>query len=134
VPTLVNAALSGGRIALSSGGQRRDFTYVEDVAEGLLRLGASDAAPGTVVNLATGHVRSVREFVAEAARVLGLSERQLAFGASAPRPDEIRHDAVSVERLVQVTGWRPSTSVTEGLRRTLEHVRRAEPAKSLVAD
>jgi nucleoside-diphosphate-sugar epimerase len=103
---------------MSAGLQRRDFTYVEDVAEGLLRLGRSSAAvPGEIVNLATGQLTSVREFAAEAARVLGIPSDRLAFGALATRAEEMQHDPVSVTRLRQLLGWVPSMPIAEGVRR-----------------
>ena len=48
LPSLVRAAAagSGDVLDLTAGDQRRDFTYVEDVAEGLLRLGLSGAPRG----------------------------------------------------------------------------------------
>jgi nucleoside-diphosphate-sugar epimerase len=118
LPTLIDSRTHNERIPMSAGLQRRDFTYVEDVAEGLLRLGRSSAAvPGEIVNLATGQLTSVREFAAEAARVLGIPSDRLAFGALATRAEEMQHDPVSVTRLRQLLGWVPSMPIAEGVRR-----------------
>ena len=118
LPTLIGSRAHSERIPMSAGLQRRDFTYVEDVAEGLLRLGCSSATvPGEIVNLATGQLTSVREFASEAARVLGIPPDRLAFGALATRAEEMQHDPVSVSRLRQLLGWVPSTPIAEGVRR-----------------
>ena len=120
LPTLMQAARHNEPIPLSAGLQRRDFTYVEDVAEGLLRLGAGGgAAPGEVVNLATGRLTAVREFATDAARVLGIAPDRLAFGALPTRAEEMQHDPVSVERLRELLGWVPSTSIADGVREAL---------------
>jgi nucleoside-diphosphate-sugar epimerase len=119
LPTLRAAARDGTTVRLTSGTQRRDFTYVEDAAEGLLRVGASDAEPGAVINVATGQLTTIRDFVLRAARVLHLPDGQLAFGALPPRPEEMRHDPVNISRLRELTGWSPTTSIEEGVRRTL---------------
>jgi nucleoside-diphosphate-sugar epimerase len=37
-PALIDTARTGKALSLTSGSQKRDFTYVEDVAEGLLRF------------------------------------------------------------------------------------------------
>src|SRR5205085_11129237 len=63
LPTLCTAAATQEPIELSDGRQRRDFTYIEDVVEGLLRLGVAAPNPGSVVNMATGRLTSVRSFV-----------------------------------------------------------------------
>lgn len=125
LPSLLAAADTGSPIRLTGGRQRRDFTYVEDAAEGLVRLAASDASPGQVVNLATGRLAEVRSFALEAAGVLGLEESQLRFGAIPTRDEEMDHEPVSVERLRRLTGWLPSTTIAEGVRRTLDHARAA---------
>ncbi|MCS6954395.1 MAG: NAD-dependent epimerase/dehydratase family protein, partial [Bryobacteraceae bacterium] len=72
LPSLLAAAQSGDAVSLTAGFQKRDFTYVEDVAEGLLRLGATEAQPGDLVNVVTGRLTSVREFAQVAAEVLGI--------------------------------------------------------------
>lgn len=119
LPSLIAAAHDGTTLRLTSGEQRRDFTYVDDAAEGLLRLGVSDADPGAVVNVATGELTAIRDFVLRAARVLHLRDDQLAFGALPTRPEEMSHDPVNITRLRQLTGWIPATSIEEGVRRAL---------------
>jgi nucleoside-diphosphate-sugar epimerase len=124
LPSLQAAAASGGAVALTAGRQRRDFTYVEDVAEGLLRLAVSGVRPGEVVHLATGRLTSVREFAESAASVLGIDRQSLRFGALPDLPEEMWQDDVDVERLRALTGWAPETSISDGIRRAreFEHV------------
>jgi nucleoside-diphosphate-sugar epimerase len=120
LPTLRRAAIEGTPVQLSAGVQRRDFCYVEDVADGLLRLGASSVTPGEVVNLATGRLTSVREFAETAARVLDLPPARLHFGTEPVRPDEMRITGVSVERLKSRTGWTPPVDLERALVKAAE--------------
>lgn len=127
LPSLLAAAKSEGSVPLSEGLQRRDFTYVEDVAEGLLRLAlapASVCADPQAVNLATGTLASVREFAMFAARGLGFSPDRLAFGALPTRPEEMFHTDVHIERLRHATGgWTPRTTIPQGVERTVAFLR-----------
>jgi nucleoside-diphosphate-sugar epimerase len=120
LPSLIETARTRVRLPLSAGDQRRDFTYVEDVAEGLLRLGVTPAVAGAVVNVATGRLTSVREFVETAARVLPIDRTALAFGELPIRTEEMWHGDVDVSRLRELTSWVPSTSIAEGIRRSWE--------------
>jgi nucleoside-diphosphate-sugar epimerase len=126
LPSLIEAARTRASLPLSAGLQRRDFTYVEDVAEGLLRLGVSAAAPGTVVNLATGRLTSVRAFAEAATEVLPLDRGALNFGALPTRAEEMWHDEVDVTCLRRLTAWAPPTTIADGIRRSWEwgHVQR----------
>jgi nucleoside-diphosphate-sugar epimerase len=103
---------------MTNGLQQRDFTYVGDVADGLVRAAVQPRIPWPIVNLATGRLHSVREFVAEAERALGLVPGRFQFGALPTRPDEMAHAAVTVERARQWLGWVPSTSIADGVRAT----------------
>jgi nucleoside-diphosphate-sugar epimerase len=126
LPSLLEAARTQGGVPLTAGAQRRDFTYVEDVAAGILRLGLSrPRAPegAAVVNLASGTLCSVREFVALAAVELGIAAERLRFGALPTRPEEMEHDAVSIARLRSLLEWSPGTSIPEGVRRTRDRSR-----------
>jgi len=113
-------------IALSQGLQKRDFTYVEDVAEGLLRLAAVPDVYGDVVNLATGRLTSVREFVEVVADEWGIDRKRLSFGALPTRTEEMDHDPVSIDRMVELIGWSPRTTIREGAARCAQF---AESAK-----
>ena len=118
LPSLLEATRTAAVVPLSEGQQRRDFTYIEDVADGLLRLGLCRTAAGSALNLATGKLHTVRDFVQIAARVLRIPERQLGFGALPPRAEEMAHEAVAVDRLRRALGWVPDTAVEEGVART----------------
>lgn len=125
LPQLIRAASAVGDVHLTSGAQRRDFTYVEDAAEGLLRLGLVREQPaGAVVNLATGHLTRVKDVIETAAAQLGIDLERLRFGSLPTRQDEMTGlTGVSVWRLRSLTGWCPETTVEEGIKRTLRRQR-----------
>lgn len=126
LPALLAAAKSGGGADLTAGLQRRDFVYVADVAEALLRLGLAGVPRSAVVNVATGMLVAVRDFVLEAAAVLGIDRPSLRFGAVANMREEMEHEPVNTDRLAAIVGWRPRTTPAEGLLATREFLARAE--------
>jgi nucleoside-diphosphate-sugar epimerase len=99
---------------------KRDFNYIEDVAEGLLRLGLCTPEPGQIVNLATGKLTSIRHFVEIAAEVLNIEPDKLKFGAIPTRKEEMNHSEVALARARQLIGWIPTTGILKGIRRTLK--------------
>ncbi|HYC79130.1 MAG TPA: NAD-dependent epimerase/dehydratase family protein [Planctomycetota bacterium] len=115
LPTLWARRSDDGEIPLTAGLQKRDFAYAEDVAEALLRLAAVPGAAvaagappfdGGVVNLATGRLTAVRDFVTLAARAFGVDPARLAFGRLPSRPDDTRHPPTPIDRLRAALGGR----------------------------
>jgi UDP-glucose 4-epimerase len=130
LPALLAAAQTGATLRLTAGQQRRDFTYVEDVSEGLLRAGCVEGPAPAILNLATGTLTSVREFVECAAEQLGLRAGQLQFGALPYRADEPQQGAADTQRMERLLAWRPACSIREGLRRTMAFPARLSGARA----
>jgi nucleoside-diphosphate-sugar epimerase len=128
LPSLLRAAQTGEALPMTGGKQQRDFTYVEEVAEGLLRLGLQRAPVGTV-NLATGRLVSIREFAETAAELLGLREGQLQLGALPYRGDETQQGPADVTRLKKLLFWKPALTVREGIQKTIEFERAHPPSQ-----
>ncbi len=124
LPSLLKAATDGQPLQLTAGEQKRDFTYVEDVAEGLLRLAACKSQAGEIVNLATGRLTAVRGFIETAASILNIPENKLQFGAIPTRAEEMQHDPVTVDRLRGLIDWTPPTDIAEGIQQTVKQARR----------
>lgn len=123
LPSLLQGAVSDGLIPLTAGTQQRDFTYVADVAEGLLRLGLLPEPTYSIVNLATGKLHQVKDFVMEAARVLHIDPNRLGFGLLPSRPDDMRHSEVHTTRLHQLLGWGPQSDLAGGIGATADFLR-----------
>jgi nucleoside-diphosphate-sugar epimerase len=126
VPTLLAARATSGRIPLSDGAQRRDFVYVEDVARALdpaTVRGGRYPFDAPCLNLASGALTPVRDFVLALADELGIARERLGFGDLPPLPEEMHHPPVPVERLRAALGWSPSPDVHAAVRRMTAHLR-----------
>jgi UDP-glucose 4-epimerase len=132
VPTLLAARTGAERIPLSSGHQRRDFVYVEDVARALADLSECEGAvlcsgrypfDAPCLNLASGVLTPVREFVFAFADVFGIARARLGFGDLPPLLEEMHHPPVPIERLKDALGWSPSADPRPGLQRMAERLR-----------
>ena len=72
------------------------------------------------INLATGALTSVREFVETAASALDLPAERLRFGEVAAGRFDVPQGPPSVARCRELLGWVPTTSIREGVRRTAD--------------
>jgi len=100
------------------GEQTRDFVYVDDVADAFVR--AADKGGGLVVNIGTGVETSVQELFDQMARVAGFEEPAR---YAPPRAGELRRSALDPGRAAIHLGWKPWTSLEDGITRTIEFFR-----------
>jgi UDP-glucose 4-epimerase len=100
------------------GAQTRDFVFVDDVVDAFVRAG--EKAGGLTVNIGTGEETSVQQLFDAMARRAGYKDP--AHYAPA-RPAELQRSALDPGRAAIHLGWKPWTSLDEGLRRTLDWFR-----------
>src|SRR4051794_15723119 len=105
------------------GRMRRDFTYVDDIVEGVARVlarppaRADGAAPYAVYNIGNENAVELEAFIAELERLLG----KRAIKQYLPlQPGDVVETYASIERLFSATGFRPHTSLAQGLSRFVE--------------
>jgi nucleoside-diphosphate-sugar epimerase len=104
-------------IIQGDGGQTRDFTYVANVVDGVLRACTAPRASGEVINVAVGGRISINELCAMMASVLGSTVKPEYTSA---RAGDVRESQADITRARELLGYEPIVSFEEGLRRTLE--------------
>ena len=116
------AKVNGAReiVVWGTGSPRREFLYVDDLADAVVFLMRNYSGEG-LVNVGCGQDQTILELAGEVARVVGF-EGALRFDTS--RPDGTPRKLLDVSRL-SAMGWKPQVPLREGLQRTyrwfLEH-------------
>jgi len=117
VPALVTAALAGQPLTLHGDGtQSRSFMYVDDLVEGLVRVGLGPASDGEVFNIGNPHEVTMRELAGEIARAVG---RDLSIRYVPGRPGDPQRRRPDITKLTARYGWEPRISLGDGLGRTM---------------
>jgi len=116
IPALMDAALAGRPFPIQgSGKQTRSMTYVDDAVDLLLLVATTPQTALQPVNIGSDVEKSVIEIAEEVARVAGV-ECELEFVDARPGDPQRRKPVLDV---ASTYGWGPSTSLKEGLERTL---------------
>jgi len=129
VPYVILSLLRGEPVKISSGTRPVDWVYVDDVVEGLLRLALTDGVEGRQVDLGTGELTTVRGVVEKLYERL-TPGKSPEFGGLGDRPME-QVVAARAEETEKLLGWRPSTSLDEGLEATIDYYRAANERRTL---
>jgi UDP-glucose 4-epimerase len=105
------------------GGQLRDFVFVDDAADAFLRAGASDACNGQVFNVGGQEAITLRELVELLVSIAGTGRYRLIAWPPEKKAIDIGDFHADSSLIARTLGWRPTTSLRDGLGRTIEFYR-----------
>ena len=119
IPNFIYWAMRGVPLPITGDGTAtRDFTYVGDIVDGLLRAGAMDEAVGHEFNLASGREVRIIDLAHAINRVVG-NTAGVTFTATR-KWDTKNRLLASVERARSLIGYEPDTSFEIGLQNTVD--------------
>jgi UDP-glucose 4-epimerase len=118
IPVFIRRLLAGEELVVyGDGTQTRDFVYVTDLADGLLRAAATNGIGGEVFQLASGVETSVNDLVARLEEIAG---REAHVRREPPRPGEILRNYSLIDKARDRLGYGPRVQLEDGLRQTHE--------------
>ena len=118
------AILAGEPIKVFNAGRmQRDFTYVDDIVEGVSRVltrPPSGKAPAEIYNIGNSDAVELTDFIALLSRLLG---REAIRDHQPMQPGDVPATYASIDRLRAATGFAPRTPLAEGLSRFVDWYR-----------
>jgi len=99
-----------------TGKPMREFLYVDDLADALIYLSENYSSPD-IINVGTGEDISIFELAVIISKVIGYGGK-IRFNTE--YPDGTYRKVMDVSKIFE-TGWRPSTTIKEGIKKTYEY-------------
>ena len=96
------------------GRMRRDFTYIDDIAEGVVRIAAAPPAGYRLFNVGASSPVGLMEFIGALERALGKRARRRFVPL---QPGDVISTHADVEDFWRATGFRPATPLAAGIER-----------------
>jgi UDP-glucose 4-epimerase len=121
IPNFIWWALNKKPLPITGTGEEtRDFTFVEDIVDGTLRIGVVPEAVGEAINLASETETRVID-LAKWINELTENEAGMVFR---PRRDwdKVVKRRASIEKALKILGYEPKTDIRTGLKNTYEWV------------
>jgi nucleoside-diphosphate-sugar epimerase len=104
------------------GEQTRDFTYVANVVDGVLKACEAPGASGEVINVATGGRISLNQLFETVKRLVSATASP---EYTETRAGDVKDSQADISKARRLLGYQPTVSFEEGLRRTVEWYRTA---------
>jgi len=119
IPEIISQLTRGNRVKLGNVKAKRDFTYVRDTAKGAIAVMKSDISSGNVINVGSNSTVSIEELAYMVGKILGHNNVEIVVDQSRLRPLDVELLQCDYSKARKVIGWKPTTSMEEGLKRTV---------------
>lgn len=121
IPTIITQAIAEEKLLLGNMHTVRDFVYVEDVVEGLIRMAEITESVGEAINIGSGQGVSVEDLAEKVITLIG-RDVEILFDATRIRVQNHRIERLvaDITKAYNILGWQPKTSLEKGLEQTIE--------------
>jgi UDP-glucose 4-epimerase len=123
ISALIQSLLADRSFAMTNGEQRRDFVYVSDVVDAIIKaLSADELVNGVILNIGAGVSYQLKQVASMIAGFVGPDANCLIkFGAVPYRFNETMDYSVKITRAEKLLNWHPSTDIKNGLQHTVKY-------------
>ena len=122
IPITIQNSIKNKRFDCSHGSQLRDFTYVDDVVEAIIKTLKNKKSPGQIINIGQGNPVKVKKVINKICEILDSGRPQ--FGKIKFRKDEIKNLYPSIAKAKKVLNWSPKIGIISGLKKTINHYKK----------
>jgi nucleoside-diphosphate-sugar epimerase len=125
IPTIISQALTQDVIKLGSLTPERDMTFVTDTVAGFVAASVTPGIEGQTINLGTGSTYTIGHFAERILKLMGV-EKEIVADTARMRPDksEVLKLVSDNALAAKLMGWSPQVDLDEGLRQSIEFIRR----------
>jgi len=127
LPALIESLIDGIDFSMTLGEQRRDFIYIADVVDAIVKaICVDERIDGQVINIGSGASIQVKEVAAMVATQIGVRTIDyIKFGGVPYRSNESMEYSLEINRAKEFLDWMPSTSISHGIREMIAYSRAA---------
>ena len=122
IPSAISSLMRKMNFLTTSGTQTRDFVYVDDLVEAILKaINLSTATEPEIVNIAQGESIRISRVLEMLTKFMGEEYKQfIKLGSIQTDPHEVSDYRVSNAKSFNTLNWQPSIGLEDGLKRTIQ--------------
>ncbi len=126
IPIIINSCLENKKFDCSEGKQYRDFIYVDDVVNVIMKSLKSNIV-GEIFNIATGKPKQIKLIIKKINKIINRGVPN--YGKIKMRKDEIMKLYPNINKAKTKLNWRPKISFEKGLKKTINYYQKLSYGK-----
>ena len=119
IPIIISNALKNRSFNCSSGIQNRDFLYVTDVVDSIMKILNSKNTNGEIINIGSGKPVNIKNIILKICKKIGKGKPQ--FGKIKFRRDETLNLYPDISKAKRLLKWKPKFKLNSGLKETIKY-------------
>lgn len=121
IPTIIEQGLVETRLLLGNMHAVRDFVYVKDIVDGLIKMAEVPESVGEAINLGSGQGISIGDLAEKIVSLIG-RDVEILFDATRLRlqNSNIGRMIADIKKAGDILGWQPKISLETGIRQTID--------------
>ena len=119
IPITIKNALLNKKFDCSDGLQLRDFTFIDDVINAIIKTLRNNKSNGEIINIGSGKAVKIKDVINEICHLVGSG--QPIFGKIKMRKDEIKSLYPKITKAKKLLNWQAKTNLRLGLKRTIKY-------------
>lgn len=129
LPQIIKGCLNNDEFKTSEGNQLRDFCYIDDVIDAMVKAAVFPSSKGHIINIASGRPVSIKEMIHKIVSLTG-GGRPI-WGALPYRKGENMELYADISLAGSLLNWEPETGIGEGLKKTIEYYMRTNKREAM---
>jgi len=115
IPQAINKFLNKEEFDMTKGEQARDFIYIDDLLDALLKIINMDVFVKDIVNISSNFEIKLCDLIILIKKILK-SDTKVNFGSIEYRENEIMNFKMSNDKIFNIIGWTPRMTIEKGLK------------------
>ena len=122
IPITIMSAIHNKKFDCSSGHQIRDFIYIDDLINVILKILKSHNAVGEIINIGSGKPINIKKLILKICKLTKGGKPQ--FGKIPLRKDEIIKLYPKLSKVKKLFDWKPKINLEKGLKKTIKYFKK----------
>ena len=119
IPSTIKNAIENKKFPCSSGKQLRDFIYVEDVIDAIIKILKNNNVKGEIINIGSGKPIAIKNVILKICKLVNSGIPQ--FNKIKFRKDEIPKLYPSIKKAKKLIKWSPQVDMFSGLNKCIQY-------------
>jgi dTDP-glucose 4,6-dehydratase len=120
VPEMIRQCLKEQKIQVGNLETSRDFTYIEDTANAMIKALETENIEGEIINIGTGQTHKMKDILTLIQKETDAQGKPVFLDKKRLRPRDVQVLVTDRSRAKKTLGWKPTTTFEHGIRRTIK--------------